>query len=811
VVPVTYTRPAVSAASPTLRDRIEDGFGAWTHLVWRRHWLFAGLMFAIAAGLATRIPDIEVKTATEDFLFETDPVRTAYDAFREQFGQDQIVMLVISPPEIFDVGFLEKLRGFHEDLENEVPYLEDLTSLVNVRSVYGRGDELVVEDLLEEMPATPEALSALRERVLSTPSYRKTGLISEDGRSTAILLEAATYSSLGDELDEFGGFDADIASPSPRKRPFLTGPENSELIEAIKRVAARYDAPDFEILFGGGTMMTHEFSVSMAHDVPRFFGGALLAIAGLLLLLFRRFSPVFLCVLVVVPAVLATFGLAAVFGIPFSVTSQLLPSFLLAVGVSHTVHIVTIFLRRLGEGVERLDALEYAMRHSGLPIVMTAVTTATGMLSFLVAQMKPIVEMGLLAALGAVVALIYALVLLPALLALFPLRAKRHVATPRVDALLGATAGAAARHPRAMLAVTALLAVGSLLAMTRLEMSSDPISWFPRDHPYYRASQAINEDFGGSLALELIVDTGRENGLHEPAAMNRLERFTALVEEFKEQGAKLTHTVSVVDIAKETHQALNGNAAAFYVLPQNRQLLAQELLLFENAGSDDLEQMVDPQFSEARFTVRTQWTNGVHTSAFIREAEPAFREMLGDQGTLQLTGMIALISHTVIATMESMLRSYALALALITPLMMLLIGSLRAGLVSMVPNLVPIFMTLGLMGLTGIPIDMFTLLAGCIAIGLAVDDSVHFIASFRRYLAQGNDPLRCVELTMQSTGRALLFTSVVLTAGFLVLTLSDMVNLKEVGFLTAFAIASAFLLDITVTPALLVLTHRARS
>jgi predicted RND superfamily exporter protein len=120
-------------------------------------------------------------------------------------------------------------------------------------------------------------------------------------------------------------------------------------------------------------------------------------------------------------------------------------------------------------------------------------------------------------------------------------------------------------------------------------------------------------------------------------------------------------------------------------------------------------------------------------------------------------------------------------------------------------------MTLGLMGLTGIPIDMFTLLAGCIAIGLAVDDSIHFIASFRRYLALGNDPVRSVELTMQTTGRALLFTSVVLTTGFLVLTLSGMQNLQQVGFLTAFAITSAFLLDITVTPALLVLTHRQKS
>jgi predicted RND superfamily exporter protein len=478
----------------------------------------------------------------------------------------------------------------------------------------------------------------------------------------------------------------------------------------------------------------------------------------------------------------------------------------LAVGVSYTVHIVTIFLRHLEDGGERCDAVEHAMRHSGLPILMTAVTTATGMLSFLAAQMKPILEMGLLAALGTLVSLVYALVLLPALLALFPIRAKRRVETPIIDRVLSAAAGASARHALPMLGATVVLAVAAGLGMTLLVSSADPVSWFPKDHPFYRATHTIKDEFGGTLALEILLDTERENGLQEPAVMNRLEDLSALVEEFKAEGAQLSHTISVADIAKETHQALNANDPRFYAIPQDRELLAQELLLFENGGTDDLEQVVDPQFRIGRFTVRSKRMNGVHTSAFIETAEPRFIQTFGDAGTLRLTGMSAVISRTIDATMESMLRSYALALAMITPLMILLIGSLRAGLVSMVPNLVPILMTLGVMGITGIPIDMFTLLAGCIAIGLAVDDSIHFISSFRRYLA-----VRSVELTMETTGRALLFTSVVLTTGFLVLTLSGMINLQQVGFLTAFAITSAFVLDITVTPALLVLTHRKRS
>ncbi|MCA9505827.1 MAG: MMPL family transporter [Myxococcales bacterium] len=799
------------APSPRLRARLEDAFGAWARLLARIAPLVVLAMLGLAAYLTTRIPEIQVKTATEDFLFENDPIRATYDAFKYEFGQDQIALVTIEPPEVFDREFLERLVAFHRDLEDELPYLEDITSLWNVRSVRGRGDELVVEDLLEEMPESDADLAALRERVLSTPSYRTRGLIAEDGGATSVLLEVATYSSTspedGDDL--LGGFEESDSTST--KRPFLTGPENDAFIRALKDVIARYDAPDFRIRPSGGTLFTHELTMTMAEDVPRFFGGGLLAIVVLLGLLFRRFSPVLLCILVVVPGVASTFGLAAVLGIPFSVTSQLIPSFLLAVGVGYTVHLVTIFLRELGHGVTRAAALEAALRHSGLPIAMTAVTTITGMLSFLAAQMKPILEMGLLAALGAAVSVVFALTLLPALLVLLPIAPKADRESPFVQGLLGRLAGFSARHAWPIVGATAALTLCAFGLMSLLRVSSNPTSWLPADHPYRVASDFAEARFGGGQSYELLIETGREGGVKEPAVLSAIESLDEVVADHRARGARLTHTSSIVEIVKESHQALHGDDPAYYVIPQDEALVAQELLLFENGGADDLEKVVDPAFTRTHVTLKTTWRDGVHLARFIRESQADFQAKVAGLASLEITGLSAVVSRTVDATTESMLRSYALALALITPLMMLLIGSLRAGLVSMVPNLVPIAMTLGLMGLLDIPIDMFTLLAGCIAIGLAVDDTIHFIAGFRRYLAQGHDAVRAVDLTMQSTGRALLFTSVVLTSGFLVLTLSSLLNLQQVGILTSFAIASAFLLDVTVTPALLVLTHRRPS
>jgi len=802
-----------------LRLRIEDGLGVWSRLVTRWRWPVVVFVLVVTGWLATFVPSMEVKMASEDFLFEDDPVRARYDAFKEEFGQDQIAILSITPPEIFDLGFLDKLAAFHRDLENEVPFLEDLTSLVNVRSTYGRGDELVVEDLLDDMPADAAELAAFRERVLSTPFYFKTGMLSGDGQATGVRVEVAVYGAGGEGYDDaldLEGFDDEFEDvlaegtieETVQKRTFLSGAENAEVIEAVHRVIARHAGPDFPVMAAGGTMMTYEFTKQLGKDVPLFFGGGLVVIGIFLIVLFRRLSPVFLSFAVVVPATLSTFGLASILRLPFSAPAQLIPSFLLAIGVSYSVHLITIFMRDLGQGRSRDESLEHALKHSGLPILMTGVTTSAGLLSFLAAEMKPIQEMGMISAIGVGVMLFYAMVLLPALLALLPIAGRAERRGRLADQVLGMLAAMSARHPWRIVGCAGLLLVAAFAGMTQLYTSSDPVSWFPKEHPYKVAADTLNLRFGGQTAIEVIVDTGREDGLKDPGMMRRLDEIEALVEEFKAGGAKLTHTNSLVDIAKETHQALNANDPAFHFIPMDRQLLAQELLLFENSGSDDLEKVVDSQFRKARYTIRSYWTNGVFMAPFLEEFEPLLRERLGEVASVEVTGISSLMARTVDAVTESMLKSYALALALITPLMIFLIGSLRSGLVSMVPNLLPILLTLGLMGAVGIPIDMFTLLAGCIAIGLAVDDSIHFIAGFRRYLAQGLEPVEAIERTMQSTGRALLFTSIVLTSGFAVLLLSEMLNLRNVGALTTFAIAAAFLLDVTVTPALLVLTHR---
>ena len=787
-----------------VRGKIEEAFGTWSRVVVRYRWVAILLVLAATAGLATRIPLMEVETSTDDYLRDGDPEKIAYNEFRDQFGRDQVIFVVVEPPEIFDLAFLEWLRDLHEALEEEVPYVYDVSSLVNIRSIYAEGDTLVVDDLLQNWPEDRAAVEAIRARALSTESYID-NVISADGSVTALQVRSYAYS---EELegDDLGGFDD---TPPDVLRENLSAVEHSEYSRGVIETVDRFRRDDYTIHMTGQPLVAFGLTRSMAQDVPKIFGGALLLVGIMIVALFRRLSPLILSSTVVILSLISTLGIVQLLGFPISIPTQILPSFMLAVGVGYVVHLLTIFFRALGRGDDRQEALEHALRHVGLPILMTAATTIAGLVSFVAADLETAYQLGISGAIGVAVVAIYTLVFVPAILSLLPLSAKRNRGgLEGGSSFLTACGRLSVRHPKKLTAAAAALAVASIALLPRLDYSANPMDYFPDGHWLKEGTFYTDERMGGMQSLEIVIDSGRPEGLHELSVLEGFDRLDALVADLEAEGEKVSRTWSMLQILKETNQALNRGDPAHYRIPDDERLIAQELLLFEQSGSDDLEKIVDRQFSQARMSVLTGWEDGVEKQRFIDRIRDRVVDAVGDDAEVTITGAVALIARTASASSESMIQSYTLALLLITPMMIILIGSLRAGLVSMVPNLVPILSSLALMVVVGIELDLFTILGACIAIGLAVDDSIHFISGFRRHFEQTGDPERAVELTMESTGRALLFTSVVLAAGFATLGLSSMANLGYLGLTTAYAITLAFVLDVTVTPALLVLTHR---
>ncbi len=806
--------PAGQLPPRSLRHRIERGFGAWGRGVAGHARLAILLCALVAAAFGSFLPNLRSDNTMESFLREGDASLARYDEFRDRFGRDDRIVLGVDPPEVFDLAFLERLRALHEDLEAELPYVQEVTSLWNARSTLGRGDELVVGELLADWPNGEENLAHLRRRVFDTPLYRNL-LISADGGFTTVVIEPDTYSSVSDSGADLGGF-GDARPGSGREKPaYLSDPEARKLVHALRAVLERHRAPDFPIYALGGPLMNVTLNERIEHDVAVFMSLSVLVIAAILAVLFRRASGVLLPLLVVIVTLMCTLGAMALIDIPFSVTLQILPAFLVAVGVCDSVHLLVLFYRRLAAGETRADAIAFSLGHSGLPILMTSLTTAGGLLSFLFADLRPVYHLGIAASFGVMLAWAFNVTLLPALLAVLPIkprsRAEALAGGRLADRVLVRIGDAASRRPWTVVAATALILAVGLVGAARVRFGHDAMRWFPADDPLRVASDVIDKRLGGVTTLEFEIDSGRDFGLHDPGVLRRLDAAAEWVRGYQMDSLRVASAISIVDIVKETHRALNENRQSHYAIPAQRPLVAQEMLLFEQSGSDDLQDVTDGSFRLARLTLRVPWVDAMVYPEFIWGISERFRGILGPELPFTVTGMAELLTRAFRALILSLGRSYAVALAVIVPLMMFLIGSVSRGLVAMIPNLIPVFLTLGLMGWLGIPLDASTLLIGAIVIGLAVDDTIHFVHKFNRYLEDLGDPRAAVRETLLTTGSALLFTSLALGAGFAVLLLAYMENSWEFGMLCLFAISTAFAADVVLGPALMVLVTRRRA
>lgn len=812
-----------------LRTALEGAFARWGLFCHDHPWWIVLVIVGALAYLSTAFETMRVDTSNEVYLHEDDPARVSYRAFQEEFGRDErIVVLVESDGDIVNDDFLRELEAWHARLER-VHQVDKVDSLINARLTLGRDDELIVKDLLEDWPQTEAEFDALRARIRANPLYRH-HFVNPDLTKAVLIVTpdtyTASYSGAGaeDDIDDFdfgAAFGDDAAADDAEAAPdadaadgiFITDDEIYAMLDTIHALRAEHDRPGFRISMSGSPSMMYQLNFILGRDMFVFSGVGILVIAALLFAMFRRWAMVLLPVSVAALAVYATFGLMCLLGMVITPSVQILPSLLLAVGVGSSVHIFTVYFQAVDRGEDKRGALQYALGHSGLAVLMTGLTTAGGLASFVTANLKPVADIGIIAPIGILSTLVFSLALLPALIAILPLRrtAVRDEASGPLHRFLMGCADVSTTHPGRVVGVWLGLIVVSLILIAQIRPSHFPLHWFPEGMEIREATETIDAHFGGATFTEIVVDTGRENGLHEPDLLHAVDRAMRFTEALEVSGVRAGKATSLLDINKELHQALNGNDPDYYRIPDSRDLIAQELLLFENSGSDDLKDFVDTTFSKMRITVKMPFVDGIHYADYLEAFEDGFRDIVGDRAEVTFTGVITLLAGSVKVLMGDTIRAYLLAFAIILPLMMLIVGSARIGVIAMIPNMAPIAITLALMPVLGIPLDAFTILVGSIALGLAVDDTIHFMHNFHRYYAELGDVRLAVRETLRTTGRALLITTLVLSSAFFVYLLGTMHNLQAFGLLTGICIIVAFLADALLAPALMTLVARRQA
>lgn len=800
---------------PGFRKRVEEWLKVFSDLIYNNHYKTLLLMFILVGGIVSQVPKISVNTSLEGLLHEQDPILIEYNQFRDQFGREELIILAIKSSNIFNPEFLKKLKSLHNELDQNVPMTEKITSLITARNTYGENEELFVKELFEDWPKTDAELSEIKNRILKTPMYEHT-LRSKNKTYATILIQTSQNSLTSKTSDATGGFDEtddaeNMLSESESPSKYLTDDENSEIVMAVNKIARKHDTPDFKILIAGSPVVTHCLKVALFKDMTLFSIISSTLISLFLYLMFRRVSGVILPLIIVELSLLTTIGIMAVSGAILKIPFAILPSFILTVGVGDAVHILVFFYRNFNKTGDKKEAISYALSHSSVAIILTSITTAGGLLSFIAADIAPVADLGLYAAIGVMVALIYTIILLPALLSIMPLKKRKTVKTkggkPIMATVLTRIGTISVNNPRTILAIAGIIFFISIYGITEINFFHNVVQWFPENDNIRIATETIDNELNGSISLEVVIDTQKENSIYDPEFLKKLDIIASELETYHEGDMFVGKVWSITTIIKEINRALNDNRQNHYFLPESRNVIAQELLLFENSGSDDIFDFTDNQFRKARIIIKVPAIDAIQYSQFISHVTEKLQVEFPEYD-ISVTGMMAILFSTIKKLISSMVKSYIVALLVITILMILLIGKFKIGFLSMIPNIFPIIVMLGLMGLLKIPMDMFSVLVGSIAIGIIVDDTVHFMHNYKKNIEIIGEPKKAAIKTLLTTGRAMLVTSTVLATGFFAYMFSSMNNLYNFGLLTGITIIIALLSDFFIAPALMVIAYK---
>ncbi|RMD83939.1 MAG: RND transporter, partial [Candidatus Dadabacteria bacterium] len=513
---------------------------------------------------------------------------------------------------------------------------------------------------------------------------------------------------------------------------------------------------------------------------------------------------------VVVLAIAVTVGAVAWLGWAIDQMFDLMPVLLIAVGVADSVHILSEFRLYHTATGSRREAIRRTLMLVGTPCLLTSLTTAAGFASMGVAPIPAIAHLGIYSAIGVMAAFFFTLTLLIALLSL-----GRRERPPETDqaalvrarggrgfqAVLSGIATVVLRYHRAIVVVALAVFAGSVYGMTRLSIESNFLNEFGKDVPVRQTTVFVDQIMGGTLSFSYLIETDAPGAIKEPAVLREIER---LEREAARHGDVVRKTYSIVDYLKDINQTFHDGDPRYHVLPDSRELVAQYLLLYEMSGGEEAEEWVSADYSRARLEIRCRLAGSRALGSLIDRLERYLGEHPFEHSKPHLTGMGALWLKLEEYIMDSQIRGFLLAFAAIAVMMCLLLRSVKMGLLSMVPNLAPVFLTLGGMGLVGVPLDYVRLLIAPVAIGLAVDDTIHHVTRLRLEFRRTGSYAEAISRSMLDVGRALLITSTVLVAGFLVFVFSVMDNVATLGMLLSSTIVLALVADFFLMPALVV-------
>jgi len=794
------------------KRKIEKGF-QYLGISVIRYRLAILLMTVAVVGLAaTQLPKLSIATSVESMFTRHDQILTDYQQFRSQFGRDEEIVLLISSSDIFSLEFLTTLKQFHEDLENSVPLLKEVRSLVNAPYIEPVDSGVRVGGFLDNLPRTEEEALRYRLRGHSYPGYQNR-YFTPDGKHAIVVIKTQAVSALsadGLRLRAYArGVNGTEAHPPPGEQPSISQVENIAVIGIVEAVIKQYQTRDFSIAFSGTPVYQYHVEPMVRSNLKKMCIAILLVPVLFMPFVFGRGTGAFLPQVTAILGLMIALGLMALLSVRFSLTSSMLPPILLSIGLTAPIHFLVVYYK-YQKRVGKFRGIIATMKHSGFPITMTSFTTVAGLLSFSFSDIAPIADLVNFTIIGILAILVFTLATLPAFLSILEVVEGAEQGEANYEAsifnrtlLALGRLGITRPYIVLILFLVSTLVVG--FSVLRLHFSHNQLHYFTEDSDFMRQVRLMEAQTGGFRALEIMIDTQRERGIIDHDRLQAIEQLdTRLRSETDIQGhAYIGRTRSLVDLIKEISCAATGRHQGPCSIPKDEPALARQIDHIGRIAPEALRKYTDADLRLGRLTAMMYWSDAAHDVDFIARMREYAATLFDDGVKVAITGVVAINSGIIHAMMTSLAIGYSTGFLLITVLMILVVGDVRLGLLAMIPNLFPIIIALGVMGYLDIPLNTYNLIGGSIAIGLAVDDTIHFFHNFRRYYLKSGDINLAVSETLRSAGRAMLATTLILVASFWMRLFSDLKVIADFGLVMGIALLAAFLADVLLAPALL--------
>jgi uncharacterized protein len=780
---------------------INRAFGHLAGWCFDQRWIVLAACAAFLAGSLWLTGKARIDNSYEAFFAVGDPTYRNYLVYRDDFGSDEISYLMYEAPGavdgVFDLEVMERIDRLTQAIEDEVPFLYEVTSLSNAELVTPTAEGIEIRRAWRDFPHTQEAMREARAAFLAKPQYVG-GLVTGDGRFGAIAIDMDRTST--DPLEKIR------LDPNAQHPDGLDNLYPQVTNDKIAEILARPEYAQLHFFHSGDVPMNTVYNriIERENGLLQMISTAVIAVV--LAVFFRSLVGVVAPLAVVQIAVVATIAFVWLAGWKLDLMFGQIPNILVTVGVAEAVHILVEFrslFQRLGN---RREALVQTLYLIGAPCLLTSLTTAVGFLALQVSPIPTIAHMAVYSAVGVVLAFALTMTLVPALLSFGP-RAPRTSSSRRDLAhggewLLRGLASVAAwnvRHRQAVLWGFSAIAVISAIGILRLDVDSNWLDDFSDRVPLKGDTARIDEvmnGMGGNLVY--VFDTQHEDGIRDPDVLRAIER----VQREAERHDLVRKAYSIVDIVKDLNQSFHDGNPAYYVIPDSRELVSQLLLLYETSGGDEVEEWATTDFSRANLELRLGIAPISHTADLVADLDRHLDEHRTPEIEVELTGIGALWLELLDYIVSSQIESFLYAFALIGAMMCFIFRSLRTGLLSMIPNVWPIVLTLGAMGWLGIPLDYNKVMIATVAMGIAVDDTIHFISRYHHEFEVSGSYAEALAAAMADVGHAVFVTSLVLVLGFLVNVFSVLDASAQSGVLLATTIATALIADLLLTPAL---------